>query len=81
MEYSVTIDLKEGSGESTDNSNVCLVEKIWASKILNWNAVSKIIQSVWKTREEIFVSPWLDNVFFFRFRNVEDRQRVLKEAP
>ncbi|KAI7980398.1 Uncharacterized protein LOK49_Contig153G00003 [Camellia lanceoleosa] len=81
MDDSVTIDLEEGSSESTDNSHLCLVGKVLASKLLNRTTVSKIIQSAWKTREEIVVSPWPDNVFLFRFGNLEDRLKVLREAP
>ncbi|KAL7212957.1 hypothetical protein ACSBR2_015620 [Camellia fascicularis] len=81
MEGSVSIDLEMGSDESTDNSHLCLVGKVLASKLLNRTAVSKIIQSAWKTIEAVVVSPWPDNVFLFRFGTLEDRQKVLRDAP
>ncbi|KAL7224203.1 hypothetical protein ACSBR1_025631 [Camellia fascicularis] len=48
MEGFVSIDLEEGSGESTDNSHLCLVGKVLASKLLNRTTVSKIMYKPWR---------------------------------
>ncbi|KAI8030947.1 hypothetical protein LOK49_LG01G00840 [Camellia lanceoleosa] len=78
---SISIELDEDSDERYDNSNLCLVGKILAPKILNKNAVSKIIHSAWKTRVDVSISSWSENVYLFRFGNEEDRDKVLRETP
>lgn len=76
-----TIELEEGSDESVDNSNLCLVGKILTQKVLHKPVVSRIIQNAWKIRKAVAISPWADNVYLFRFENAKDRQKVLREAP
>lgn len=51
-----TIELEEGMDESVDNSNLCLIGKILVPKLLNKQAVSRIILGAWKTRAEVTIS-------------------------
>ncbi|KAL7177622.1 hypothetical protein ACSBR2_030892 [Camellia fascicularis] len=51
--------------KSVDNSNLCLIGKIMVPKLLNKQAVSRIILGAWKTRVE----------------NEDDKALVLKTAP
>ncbi|KAL7175593.1 hypothetical protein ACSBR2_029233 [Camellia fascicularis] len=74
-------DLSKGLDECEDVSKLCLVGKILAPKILNKLDVSNILHRAWKTRADVSISPWNDNVFLFQYVEVEDRQKVLLEAP
>ncbi|KAI7992533.1 hypothetical protein LOK49_LG12G00055 [Camellia lanceoleosa] len=75
------VELPEGSDESVDISNRCLVGKVLAPKPLNKPAVANIIKGAWKPRANLVISPWADNLFMFHFDDVEDRRRALLEAP
>ncbi|GMP28799.1 hypothetical protein CsSME_00004192 [Camellia sinensis var. sinensis] len=76
-----TLDLSEGCDECEDVLERCLVGKILASKILNQIVVSNILQSAWKLRSKLVISPWGDNVYMFQFADSKDRCKVLDEAP
>ncbi|KAF7145512.1 hypothetical protein RHSIM_Rhsim04G0053400 [Rhododendron simsii] len=75
------LDLEEGSGETGELSNLCLVGKVVNQKTLNVTAVTNILNSAWKTRAPFSVVPWNYNVFLFRFQEDEDRTTVLKDGP
>ncbi|GMP54839.1 hypothetical protein CsSME_00019872 [Camellia sinensis var. sinensis] len=76
-----TLDLSEGCDECEDVSELCLVGKILNPKILNRTAISNILQSAWKPRSQLVISPWGDNVYLFQFSKSEDRCKVLAKAP
>lgn len=67
--------------ENTDVSNRCLIGKIFASKRLNRQAMTSILTGAWKTRKPLTIAPWNDNVFLFTFEDLEDRKKILAEAP
>ncbi|KAI8004486.1 Uncharacterized protein LOK49_LG08G03075 [Camellia lanceoleosa] len=37
--------------------------------------------STWRTRGELTISPWQDNVYLFQFSEEDDRHRVLRDSP
>ncbi|CAL5376913.1 unnamed protein product [Camellia sinensis] len=76
-----SFELLEGTGECEDVSHRCFVGKVLAPKLLNKPAVSNILLGAWKTRAGVSITPWNDNIYFFQFEDVEDRQRVLNESP
>ncbi|KAL7235124.1 hypothetical protein ACSBR1_018587 [Camellia fascicularis] len=76
-----TLDLTKGCDECEDVSELCLVGKILALKILNRTAVSSILESAWKPRSKLVISSWGDNVYLFQFFESEDRCKVLDDAP
>ncbi|KAI8004578.1 hypothetical protein LOK49_LG08G00817 [Camellia lanceoleosa] len=75
------VDLEEGFGENVDVSHLCLLGRILAPKPLNRQAVIKIVQGAWRPWAKVIISPWPKNTFLFQFDDVEDRRRVLFEAP
>ncbi|KAF7146847.1 hypothetical protein RHSIM_Rhsim03G0009600 [Rhododendron simsii] len=75
------VDLEEGSGETGEISNVCLVGKVLGTKMFNGPVVFNILTAVWKTRASFTVTPWNNNIFLFRFEEEEDRRFVLQEGP
>ncbi|KAI8027912.1 hypothetical protein LOK49_LG02G02641 [Camellia lanceoleosa] len=75
------LKLEESTDECVDSSYLCLIRKILTSKALNKQVVTRIILGVWKTRAEITISSWPENVFLFRFGSEEDRALVLQNAP
>lgn len=74
-------ELPEVTDECEDVSPRCLVGKILAPKILNKPAVANILLAAWKSRAGVVVTPWKENIFLFQFQELEDRTRVLHEAP
>ncbi|GMP72413.1 hypothetical protein CsSME_00030462 [Camellia sinensis var. sinensis] len=74
-------ELPEVIDECEDVSHRCLVGKILALTILNKPAVTNILLATWKTRASVVITPWKENVFLFQFDDLEDRLRVLQEAP
>ncbi|KAL7165871.1 hypothetical protein ACSBR2_036691 [Camellia fascicularis] len=76
-----TIELEKGTNESVDNSNLYLIGKILVPKLINKQTVSRIILGAWKTRVEVTISSWADNIYLFPFQNEDDRALVLKTAP
>ncbi|GMP61339.1 hypothetical protein CsSME_00023840 [Camellia sinensis var. sinensis] len=74
-------ELPEVTDECEDVSPRCLVGKILAAKIVNKPAVANILLAAWKSRAGVVVTPWKENIFLFRFQDLEDRSRVLHEAP
>lgn len=75
------LDLKEGSGETGEINNLCLVGRILSPKTLNSVEVSNVFTSVWRTRSPFSVVPWENNTFLFRFGDAEDRDYILMEGP
>lgn len=76
-----SFELPEVTDECEDVSHRCLVRKILAPKILNKLAVTKILLTAWKTRAGVSITPWKENIYLFQFEDLEDRSRVLLEAP
>ncbi|KAI7995018.1 hypothetical protein LOK49_LG11G00196 [Camellia lanceoleosa] len=74
-------ELPEVTDECEDVSPRCLVGKILAPKLLNKPAVANILLAAWKSRADVVVTPWKENIFLFQFTDLEDRSRVLQEAP
>ncbi|KAG5537914.1 hypothetical protein RHGRI_025115 [Rhododendron griersonianum] len=74
-------DLEEGSGETREAGNICLAGKVLGSKPFNASVVHNILTHAWKTRASFTVVPWNNNVFLFRFEDIEDRNSVLQEGP
>ncbi|KAL7164604.1 hypothetical protein ACSBR2_040493 [Camellia fascicularis] len=77
----VTLELEEDTDECEDNSSLCLIRKILTSKALNKQAVSQILRGAWKTRAEVSITSWPDNVYLFNFGDEEDRALILRTAP
>ncbi|KAH7867291.1 hypothetical protein Vadar_031473 [Vaccinium darrowii] len=75
------LDLQEGSGETGEIRNKCLVGKVLSQKSINPLAISNILRGAWKTRAEFSVVPWNDNTFLFKFEDEEDRDSILKASP
>ncbi|KAH7842462.1 hypothetical protein Vadar_005596 [Vaccinium darrowii] len=75
------LDLEEESGVTGEISNLCLVGKIFIQKSLNIQAVSNILKVSWETRADFSITPWSNNVFLFHFKEVDDRDNILKEGP
>ncbi|KAI8009382.1 hypothetical protein LOK49_LG06G02911 [Camellia lanceoleosa] len=73
--------LEAGVCEAETVSQFCLIGKVLVPKILNRNAVSSIINSAWKLRGTLAISPWSDNIFLFHFTEAEDRKRILFYSP
>lgn len=73
-------DLEElgGTGEI---DNHCVVGKILSKKPPNLIAVSNILKGAWKTRADFSITPWNNNIFLFRFEEIEDRNTIIKEGP
>ncbi|KAI8014352.1 hypothetical protein LOK49_LG05G00103 [Camellia lanceoleosa] len=75
------VELLEESGESDDVSDLCLIGKVITQKTLNKQAVCNILQTAWRPRATLNMSPWSKNVFLFPFSDPEDRRKVLFKAP
>ncbi|KAF7114851.1 hypothetical protein RHSIM_RhsimUnG0075100 [Rhododendron simsii] len=75
------LDLEEGSGETGEICNLCLVGRILSPKTLNPTAIISVVTSVWKTRASFSVVPWQNNTFLFRFEDEKDRDSILHEGP
>lgn len=73
--------LKDVGCEAETVSKFCLIGKVLAPKTLNRNAVSSIINSAWKMRGTLTISPWSDNIFLFHCTEAEDCNRILIESP
>ncbi|KAL7200545.1 hypothetical protein ACSBR1_032466 [Camellia fascicularis] len=71
-----TFDLTEGCDECEDVSGLCLVGKILTPKTLNRTVVSNVLQNAWKSRSQLEISPWGDNVYLFQFSESKDRCKV-----
>ncbi|KAF7128084.1 hypothetical protein RHSIM_Rhsim11G0021600 [Rhododendron simsii] len=81
MEEVEFLDLEEGSGETGEVGNLCLVGKILNPKPLNSQAITNCFSVAWKTRGSFSVTPWNNNIFLFRFEDPEDRSKVLQNRP
>lgn len=75
------LDLEEGSGETGEIRNLCLVGWIMSPKNLNPIGITNVIKSAWKTRASFSVIPWENNTFLFRFEEAEDRDSILQDGP
>ncbi|KAL7243136.1 hypothetical protein ACSBR1_015537 [Camellia fascicularis] len=76
-----SFELPEVTDECEDVSHRCLVGKLLAPKILHKPAVTKILLTAWKPRASVSITPWKENHYLFQFDDLEDRPRVLLEAP
>ncbi|KAF7136176.1 hypothetical protein RHSIM_Rhsim08G0187900 [Rhododendron simsii] len=74
------LDLEEGSGETREVTNLCLVGRILSPKVLNAAAISNVFSSVWRTRAPFSMVPWYQT-FLFRFEDVEDKDSILMDGP
>ncbi|KAI8528202.1 hypothetical protein RHMOL_Rhmol12G0132200 [Rhododendron molle] len=81
MEDSDVLDLEEGSGETGVVGNLCLVGKVLNPKLLNTTAITNICTTAWKTRSPFSVTSWNNNIFLFRFEEIEDKEMVLSDRP
>ncbi|KAF7116964.1 hypothetical protein RHSIM_RhsimUnG0009800 [Rhododendron simsii] len=81
MDEHEILDLEEGSGETGEVGNQCLVGKVLSPKIINSTAITNVCTVAWKTRSPFSVTPWSNNVFLFRFEEAEDRELVLRARP
>lgn len=76
-----TLDLEEGSGETGEICNLCLVGRILSPKTINPIAITNVVTSVWKMRAPFSVAPWQNNTLLFRFEDGEDKESILQEGP
>lgn len=74
------LDLEEGSGETGEIRNLCLVGRIMSPKNLNPIGITNVFKSAWKTRALFSVIPWENNTFLFRFEEAEDRDSILQDG-
>lgn len=75
------LDLEEGSGETGEITNLCLLGKVLNPKPLNVLAISNICNTAWKTRAPFSVVPWNNNVFLFRFQDAGDKASIIRDSP
>lgn len=75
------LDLDEGSGETGEVTNLCLLGKILSPKPLNLIAVSNVCNAAWKTRAPFTVVPWSTNIYLFRFSDAEDKSSIIRDSP
>ncbi|KAF7139019.1 hypothetical protein RHSIM_Rhsim07G0114000 [Rhododendron simsii] len=81
MENIEVLDLEEGSGETGEITNLCLLGKVLSPKPLNITAISNICNTTWKTRTPFSIVPWSNNVFLFRFQDAEDKASIIRDSP
>ncbi|TXG60692.1 hypothetical protein EZV62_015265 [Acer yangbiense] len=61
--------------------SLCLVGRVFTSKLINREAFMNVIPSVWRISEGVEVE-WIEvNTFAFHFKNFEDLKRVLSGGP
>lgn len=75
------LDLEEGSGETGEISNRCLVGKVLHSKSLSATVITNILAAAWKTRAPFNAVSWNNNVFLFQFEDIEDKAAILMDGP
>ncbi|KAF7135970.1 hypothetical protein RHSIM_Rhsim08G0119300 [Rhododendron simsii] len=75
------LDLEEGTGETGEIQNLCIVGKVISNKACHVSAVSNVCNVAWKTRAPFSVVPWNNNIFLFRFEDAEDKEHILTEGP
>lgn len=75
------LDLDESSGETGEVGNFCFVGKALSPKTLNLTAITNICNTAWRSRSPFSVTPWNNNTFLFRFEEMEDRNRILRDRP
>ncbi|KAF7152387.1 hypothetical protein RHSIM_Rhsim01G0140300 [Rhododendron simsii] len=80
MDETDVLDLEEGSGETGAVGSLCLVGKMLNPKPFNTTAITNICTTAWKTRSPFSVTSW-NNVFLFRFEEIEDKEMILSEKP
>ncbi|KAH7855888.1 hypothetical protein Vadar_030133 [Vaccinium darrowii] len=82
MADSEILDLEERVGDSEANTSLCLMGKVLNPKPLNLGTITNIINSAWKTRVPVGITPWSNtNTFLFKFGSVEDKIAILMEGP
>ncbi|KAF7114636.1 hypothetical protein RHSIM_RhsimUnG0081100 [Rhododendron simsii] len=75
------LDLEEGSGETGEISNRCLVGKVLHSKSLSATVITNILAAAWKTRAPFNAVCWNNNIFLFQFEDIEDKATILLDGP
>ncbi|KAH7845838.1 hypothetical protein Vadar_006586 [Vaccinium darrowii] len=75
------LDLMDGSSETRELSNHCLMGKVLRPKSLNTVAITNILHTACKTRAPFIVVSWNNNIFLFQFEEAEDRDMILWEGP
>ncbi|KAH7859818.1 hypothetical protein Vadar_005830 [Vaccinium darrowii] len=76
------LELEEGTGDSEGNISLCLMGRVLNPKPINLGAVTNIINSAWKTRAPVRITPWgNNNTFLFKFDSVEEKMHILKDGP
>ncbi|TXG48502.1 hypothetical protein EZV62_024377 [Acer yangbiense] len=61
--------------------SLCLVGKIFTSKLVNRAAFIDVMLSVWRVNEGVDIE-WADgNIFVLHFKNLEDRSRIISGGP
>ncbi|KAK3232375.1 hypothetical protein Dsin_004256 [Dipteronia sinensis] len=57
--------------------SLCLVGKLLSKKLVNKEAFSNVMLSIWRVSEGVEIE-WIEGNFFsFHFKNLEDRKRIL----
>ncbi|KAH7863111.1 hypothetical protein Vadar_013459 [Vaccinium darrowii] len=75
------LDLEEGFGDTEVNNSRCLVGKVIQGRNIRAPILADILKSAWRTRAPFHVDEWNNNVFLFRFENMEDRSNIIQEGP
>ncbi|KAH7850237.1 hypothetical protein Vadar_029677 [Vaccinium darrowii] len=82
MAESDFLDLEDGTTDFGATTNLCLLGKVLNSKPLNANAITNVLNIVWKTRAAFHVVPWSsNNTYLFRFEDEADKIAILKDGP
>jgi len=76
-----SLKLKASEKAAEDLSNIGLVGKLLADRIINKNAVKAIILKAWRTAKGIQIVDLRENVFLFKFAYEEDNKRILELGP
>lgn len=62
-------------------TNLSLVGKLVADKVVNVVAVKAVINRAWNLKQNVSISCLAPNTFLFGFSNSQDRGRVLNTGP
>lgn len=77
----VVINLDLSFDDSSIKSKHTLVGKILSKRPLNQKGVANIIGLAWRTKEEVSVSAWGDNLYAFGFKSEEDLCKIITLGP
>ncbi|TXG54113.1 hypothetical protein EZV62_019369 [Acer yangbiense] len=61
--------------------SLCLVGKVFATKLVNRSAFMDVMTSIWRVNEEVEIEWAEGNIFVLNFKNLEDRKRILIGGP